>query len=222
MEPRRIPLFPLNVVLFPGMLLPLHIFEPRYQLMLRRCLEGDRTFGVCLIRAGREVGEAADPAEVGTTCEILATEPLEDGRAFLVTVGRERFRVERLVREEPYLQGDIVPLADGPPAGVEALAAEVRQAALRYARAATDLSGTEARPLALPEAPEDLSFAAAALLQVAPGRLQELLELTDTAERLGRERELLAAETERLEAVAAVRRTAARAYRPSPGQMRLN
>src|SRR5262249_39608867 len=80
MSTRRVPLFPLNVVLFPGMPLPLHVFEPRYQEMVQACMESDRTFGVCLIRSGQEVGGPADPHPVGTTCEILEASSLGEGR----------------------------------------------------------------------------------------------------------------------------------------------
>src|SRR4051794_30925127 len=84
-ESRRIPLFPLGTVLFPGMPLPLHVFEPRYQELVRGCLEGDRTFGGCLIRSGQEVGGPADPYPVGTTCEILQVDRLDGGRLRLAT-----------------------------------------------------------------------------------------------------------------------------------------
>src|SRR4051794_27122666 len=99
---RRIPLFPLNVVLFPGMPLPLHIFEPRYQEMIRHCLQGDLLFGVCLIRSGVEVGGEAEPHSVGTTCETLSVTPLGEGRMSLATVGRDRFRILRLHHDQPY------------------------------------------------------------------------------------------------------------------------
>src|SRR5687768_13022946 len=107
MELRRIPIFPLNVVLFPGMLLPLHIFEPRYRQMIRECLESDRTFGVCLIRSGQEVGGPAAPYTTGTTCEIVSVAHLDEGRMNLVTVGGQRFEIRRLFSERPYLEAEI-------------------------------------------------------------------------------------------------------------------
>src|SRR3954453_11337770 len=90
--PEEIPLFPLNTVLFPGMPLPLHIFEPRYREMIGACVRDERPFGVVLIKEGREVGEAAMPFEVGTLAKIVGVERLDDGRMNVVTVGTDRFR----------------------------------------------------------------------------------------------------------------------------------
>ena len=67
----ELPLFPLNTVLFPGQVLPLHIFEERYRLMIRRCLAEDAPFGVALIQTGAEVGAAAEPHTVGTVARII-------------------------------------------------------------------------------------------------------------------------------------------------------
>src|SRR5205814_5524803 len=84
-------LFPLNTVLFPGMPLPLHIFEERYKLMIGRCLEEERPFGVVLIQSGPEVGGTAVPHRVGTTAHIAAVRRLDDGRMNLIAIGQERF-----------------------------------------------------------------------------------------------------------------------------------
>src|SRR4029450_7854046 len=98
-------LFPLNTVLFPGMPLPLHVFEERYKLMVGRCLEEERPFGVVLIRTGQEGGGPAVPHRVGTTAEIATAKHLDDGRMNLLVVGQERVRIRELVRQEPYLVG---------------------------------------------------------------------------------------------------------------------
>src|SRR5687768_9701668 len=113
-EPAPLPLFPLHTVLFPGHPLPLHIFEPRYRLMIGRCLEQSAPFGVVLIRAGLEVGAPAEPYAVGTRAEIVRHERLDDGRLNLLCVGRERFRVRELIPGEPYLLGLVEELADAP------------------------------------------------------------------------------------------------------------
>ena len=83
----NLPLFPLNTVLFPGMVLPLHIFEERYKLMMNRCLEQERPFGVVLIREGAEVGEQAVPYDVGTTSVIAGVTRYDDGRMNIVSLG---------------------------------------------------------------------------------------------------------------------------------------
>lgn len=83
----KLPLFPLNTVLFPGMALRLHIFEPRYRLMVADCLANGGLFGVVLIRSGREVGEPAVPHSVGTTAHISGAERLPDGRLNIEVFG---------------------------------------------------------------------------------------------------------------------------------------
>jgi Lon protease-like protein len=105
---RLLPLFPLDVVLLPGIPLPLHIFEPRYREMIADCLERKETFGV--VRA-REEGIA----NVGCTAEILTvTKRYDDGRMDIVTQGRERFEVMLLNEERSYLQAEVMFLEDAP------------------------------------------------------------------------------------------------------------
>jgi Lon protease-like protein len=101
----RIPLFPLRSVLCPGVALPLHIFEERYRLMIRRCLERGEPFGVVLIREGREVGPLSGAiATVGTTASIREAGRYPDGRYDILTIGQQRFHVEAVdSSSEPYL-----------------------------------------------------------------------------------------------------------------------
>ena len=106
----EIPLFPLNTVLFPGARLPLNIFEDRYKLMLKQCLEGPSQFGVVLISKGNEVGGAAEPYEVGTTARILAVEETEDGRYLIEVEGETRFLIEEQLHRYPYIRARVVPL----------------------------------------------------------------------------------------------------------------
>jgi Lon protease-like protein len=103
-----LPLFPLGTVLFPGALLPLHIFEPRYRLLVERCIERKVPFGVVLIRSGQEVGGGAEPHRVGTEARVVAVSPLPDGRSYIVTRGERRFAIESVVADaEPYLVGHV-------------------------------------------------------------------------------------------------------------------
>ena len=99
----KISLFPLNVVLFPGMMLPLHIFEERYKIMIKECINSDdQTFGVILAKTRQAQAPdvsrlyAADLYDVGTTARITAVENLQDGRMNLITVGQERFIVKKI------------------------------------------------------------------------------------------------------------------------------
>src|SRR5690349_965615 len=112
MTRERLPLFPLGTVLLPGMVLPLHIFEPRYQVMMQQVLEGDRFFGVLLIRRGSEVGQPAEPYDVGTVAEVTTVAPLDDGRMNISTTGRERFKVTAFYHDQPFLTGDVTYLSD--------------------------------------------------------------------------------------------------------------
>jgi Lon protease-like protein len=110
----EIPLFPLHTVLFPGVALPLHIFEERYRLMISRCLETETPFGVVLIRDGREVGGGQlSIAGVGTFAAIRESEKLADGRYEVLAVGVGRFAVREVDTErEPYLIATVDPLAE--------------------------------------------------------------------------------------------------------------
>jgi Lon protease-like protein len=173
-----LPLFPLHVVLFPGLPLPLHVFEPRYRLMIGRCLEAAAPFGVVLIRAGREVGDPATPYPVGTTAEIVQHERLADGRMTLLCVGRERFRISALHADQPYLAADVEPVAE---LAVEPAAADLAALLVSRVRA---FAGQSASALDLPADPTALSFAVAAGLAIELAERQALLELTSTADRL--------------------------------------
>lgn len=110
MRPERIPLFPLNVVLFPGAILPLHIFETRYRRMVRECLDAKSEFGMVLsIPTGI--------AGTGCTAEILEVpKRYPDGRLDIITVGRSPFRIVELFNEDPLLEGNIDYLEDRPAA----------------------------------------------------------------------------------------------------------
>jgi Lon protease-like protein len=108
-EWENLPLFPLNTVLFPGMVLPLHIFEDRYKLMVNHCLEKNQPFGVVLIREGRESGDAAIPYSIGTTAVIAKASKLNQGKMNIVTVGSERFRLSDVRQDRPYLLGTAEP-----------------------------------------------------------------------------------------------------------------
>jgi Lon protease-like protein len=110
--PEPLPLFPLHTVLFPGGLLPLHVFEERYRLLVS---EG-RDFGVVLIRHGREVGPGLgdDVHAVGTVARLRDVEALPDGSYRVVALGLSRFRVQQLERTRPYLTARVEPLPDDP------------------------------------------------------------------------------------------------------------
>lgn len=153
-----LPLFPLDVVLFPGVPLPLHIFEPRYREMIGECLQDKSQFGV--VRSQDE-----GVAQVGCTAEIVAvTKNYDDGRMDIVTRGRERFELLDLNHDRSFLQGEVVFLADEPdkPQADElSRAIKLHQEILALAGAQQDLADDSEFPLSYQMAgslPLDLDF----------------------------------------------------------------
>jgi Lon protease-like protein len=189
MKPKsgRLRLFPLNSVLFPGATLNLHVFEPRYKQMISECLEQGETFGVALIREGDEAGDPQMmPHEVGTTAEICDVTPLDNGRYYISTTGRRRFRIDQVVSREPYLLADVTYLGedlapDGP--ALLSLVDQIRDVFHEYLRLLVDFSGMQAE-IVLPADPSDASFVIGDSLQVADSMKQRLLELSNTEQRL--------------------------------------
>jgi Lon protease-like protein len=183
----RLRLFPLNTVLFPGAVLNLHIFEPRYKQMVSECLQGGEPFGVCLIREGDEAGDPdVMPYDVGTTAEIGDVTPLENGRYYISSVGRRRFRVERVVAREPFLTVEVAYLPEDSPedeSAIDTLLREIRAVFREYLRLVVEFSGMHA-DIDLPEDPVDASFLIGDALQVADSMKQRLLELSSTEQRL--------------------------------------
>jgi Lon protease-like protein len=175
----ELPLFPLHTVLFPGRPLALHVFEPRYRLMIGRCLERSAPFGVVLIRAGLEVGEPAEPHEAGTFAEIAQHERLPDGRMHLLCVGRGRFRVREMVPGEPYARARVEELVDEPSTGEPAGLTARLVAALGQYLGPEGVAG-----LSPPVDPSALSFAAPAALPLGLAEQQALLEMTSVEGRL--------------------------------------
>lgn len=187
-----LPLFPLGSVLFPGLVLPLHIFEPRYRKLVHDLLElppgRTREFGVVAIRSGREVGEDGVEAlhEVGCTAELRQVHRHDDGRFDLVAVGGSRFRVDTLIpaAEGDYLTADTTELPDSD--GEQLLEAAARTAAVfaRYQLALVELRGEPVVSGDLPSDPLMLSYLVAAAVVVPFPERQRFLETPDTASRL--------------------------------------
>jgi uncharacterized protein len=109
---RSLPMFPLGTVLMPNMVLPLHIFEPRYRTMFRDLVDGEREFGVVQIARGAETGGGEVRHDVGTIARILQAEELEDGRWVAVTVGTRRLKVTDWYPDDPYPQARVEELAE--------------------------------------------------------------------------------------------------------------
>jgi Lon protease-like protein len=161
----ELPLFPLHTILFPGAVLPLHIFEQRYRRLVQEKLD----FGVVLIRSGREVGAAPDNlSDIGTMATLERVEALPDGRFNVLARGLERFRLKKLLLPRDYLLADVEPVADPPPARSRRLLQLLEQYLALYGLELPARMSGESMPRAV--------WLAGSLLQVEPLKRQALLE----------------------------------------------
>ncbi|XAR61706.1 Endopeptidase La [Bertholletia excelsa] len=202
----ELPLFPLPLVLFPGAILPLQIFEFRYRMMMHTLLQTDLRFGVIYSDA------ATGTADVGCVGEVVKHERLVDDRFFLICKGQERFRVTRLVRTKPYLVAEVLWLEDRPSGDgaedLESMANEVETYMKDVIRLSNRLNGKpekEVQDLRRNLFPTPFSFFVGSTFEGAPREQQALLELEDTAMRLKRERETLRNTLNYLSAASAVK-----------------
>jgi Lon protease-like protein len=204
----QLPLFPLGTVLFPGLMLPLHLFEERYRLLIRDLLDRPepRRFGVVAIEFGHEVGAGAAQrlAEVGCVAEVHGVTALEDGRFDIVTVGADRFRFKGVDDSLPYLRTDAELLPDEAGSDAAPHAARVAHLFQHYRDRLAAAGGEVAAPIDLPADPVRLSYLVAAAAVLDLHTKQRLLEAEDAAVRLRIEEELLVRETRLLNAVPAV------------------
>jgi Lon protease-like protein len=168
-----LPLFPLDLVLFPGASLPLHVFEPRYREMISECLDQKKSFGV--VRTKEE-----GVAEIGCTAEIIAvTQKYSDGRMDIVTEGRDRFEVMQVNQERSFLQAEVLYLQDDPD---QASAEEIAQA-IKLQGEIIELAGaTSATPSTLESA--QLSFSMVGPMPLDLDFKQSLLVLKSEAARM--------------------------------------
>ncbi len=188
-----LPLFPLNTVLFPGMILPLHIFEERYKLMINRCLEQERPFGVLLIREGRESGGFAVPYEVGTTTVIAGVSRLDDGRMNVITIGSDRFRLRSLRYDQPYLVGDAEPwpLLGGGTEQARDQVGPMRALLHQYLSLLVQAQGHKIEIEEVPTEPRTLALVIAISLQLPMPQKQRLLNQPTVPHMLFAERAIL-------------------------------
>ncbi len=186
----RLPLFPLNTVLFPGGMLPLRVFEARYMDMIRAALREESEFGVVLIRGGHEVGDRGVATEdVGCRARIDRWDMAQLGVLEIATTGTERFRIDaRSVEPDGLMMVDVTPLAGDPPAEPSPDAAScvalLRQVVERIEQ---DVDTKSARPIAPPYRFEDATWVGNRLAELLPMPLlekQALMAMTDASARL--------------------------------------
>ena len=182
-----IPIFPLTVVQFPGVITPLHIFEPRYRKMMKDILLGDKTFGILYPGEGKEDEPEID--RIGCTVEVIAHEEQSDGRSNILCAGKDRFRLDHLIEGEPYYQAEVEIFEDDITfdslTDVTTRAKELFLRIIAAGKKLRDLSETEENQT--PDLPNDavaLSFIIAASLDVSLEEKQLWLELTNTNRRL--------------------------------------
>ncbi len=184
----EMPLFPLSTVLFPGTPLQLYIFEPRYKVMIHRCLRAKKRFGVSFIRHGVEAfGPLAEPYPIGCVAQIAHVQRLDEGDMNIVAVGIERFRLLALsVNTDAYLEAVIEPY----PLEVESLAqgweqaVKLRSRVDEYVRRLVEATGGQVNLEPIPDDPVSLAYLAAAMVQIPAQEKQRLLEINRVDELL--------------------------------------
>ena len=188
--PETLPMFPLGTVLLPGMVLPLHVFEPRYRQLVRDVLADDQRFGVVLIERGHEVGGNDSRTAVGTVAEVVRAEELEDGRWVLIAIGTDRIRVDEWLADDPYPCALVSTWPDGDTAVEPALLADVGQKLQRVLRLAAEL-GEDVPEIDVEAEPLTASYQAVILSPLGPQDTQHLLAQPDGQERLARLSDML-------------------------------
>lgn len=200
MTPVPLPMFPLGSVLFPTMVLPLHVFEPRYRALARDVVDGDGRFGVVLIERGSEVGGDDVRTDLGTMAEVVDAQELDDGRWALIAVGRERIAVVDWLADDPYPRATVRSVPDevfGPePPDIEPLVGPLRralalQAELGEARAPVDV--------ALSPDPALATLQIGAIGPFGPMDQQQILAATDVGRRVALVAEMLVGAVELIE-----------------------
>jgi uncharacterized protein len=192
-------MFPLGTVLFPTVVLPLHVFEPRYRALVEDCTAGGGEFGVVLIERGSEVGGGDVRTDVGTVARILQVERFEDGRSAVAAVGTRRIRVERWLDDDPYPLAEVEDWGDDAPATV---AFDEVDGLLRRTLALAAELGEAPAPLdvELADDPAVASFQAAALAPLGPVDRQAVLVTATADERIDLLHQLLGDAVELLQA----------------------
>jgi len=193
-------MFPLGTVLYPGVVLPLHIFEERYRRLVRDLLDqpaGPRRFGVVAIKEGREVGRDGVTAlhEIGCTAELRRVEAYDDGRFDIIAVGVSRFRVVRVDASQPMV-GEVELLPDVSTDEAITLSARAVRMFSSYREALLTAQGLLVdEPPELPDDPVELSYVIAASMLVDMSDKQELLATSTVDERLALEVAILRRES---------------------------
>ena len=182
----EIPLFPLpNLVLFPRIVVPLHIFEERYKLMINSCIDRDEAFGLVLLQSGAEEEAEETIHRVGVTAKVIEVERLEDGRMNIVTEGERRFRIYRFTQQNPYWKASVDFFDDDESHhSIESFYEQVSVLYRKVCELGARLGESAESAPALPESASDLSYLVSYVLDIDAEGKQKLLEIASAAERL--------------------------------------
>ncbi|MEM7335140.1 MAG: LON peptidase substrate-binding domain-containing protein, partial [Chloroflexota bacterium] len=171
--------FPLNVVVFPGMPMPLHIFEERYKEMINECLSEEQPFGIILIEQGSAEGDKnVVPRRIGCTVEISQVERLDDGRMYIMTFGQNRFKLQKVDRKKrPYLTGSVEYLElNKELEGGDDKYDRLKKLLTQYLEHLQKAGEVQFDVLQLPTEIDALAYIAASLLNIENDKKQSLLE----------------------------------------------
>lgn len=209
---KHLPLFPLPLVLLPNELLPLHIFEPRYQQLLKDVALDTKMFGVSFFEPQEQFSEKPLTGSIGCVAEVREVQALPDGRSNVLTIGIIRYYlIDYVDAGEPYLVGDVEFFEDDEEDEqlLNPLAEEVFMLFRRIAKAAHKLSGERVAFPDIPQAaPEQLSFLVTAAFSLEPALKYQLLETRSTSQRLERLREILVQTVDKMEESAEINKIA--------------
>jgi Lon protease-like protein len=205
----RLPIFPLNTVVFPGVTVPLHVFEDRYRALVHHLLtisdKSLRLFGIVAIREGYEVGDhgAQSVHRVGCVVQMTSVQPYPDGRFDIEVVGRQRMRLDSLDSSGAYLVGDVEVVDDDVRTDDAALREAVRATRTfeQYCEVLAGLSDGIEVEGELPRDPTYLSYTLAATCLLPLKERQSLLEAGSTLDRLGLVRHAMNEEIRAMRAV---------------------
>jgi uncharacterized protein len=184
---RYLPVFPLGIVLFPAQVLPLHVFEPRYRVLMDTLTEtaSPGELGIVLIERGREVGGGETRVETGTLAHLIEAEAMPDGRWLAVFAGSHRFRVAQWLPDDPFPQAEVDEVPDGEWDEADGPALAVAEAQVREVlQLAVELGASGLPRLALSPDPALAAWEICALAPLGALDRQRLLEAPTHKERL--------------------------------------
>jgi uncharacterized protein len=210
--PQQLPVFPLNMVMFPGATMELHVFEERYRALVQRLLgnpdPATRLFGIVAIREGYEVGQHGKQSlhRVGCIVQLTEAEQYDDGRFDIEVVGRQRMHLDSMDTSGEYLVGDVEPLRERTAKGAD-LAREASRTTdtfARYRGRLAEMGGVSVLDADLPHDPEYLSYTLATTCLLTLQQRQDLLEAETALDRLVMLRHDLTQEMRAMRAIASL------------------